>query len=187
VRRRGAWRRYLLVPLAGLGGLNALVWLGYTLPRSVEQERISDRVAELGQLVREQRVRTEALAVLSESIRSNERDSERFFREVVCPNEAAFLDLIEDLERAVVKSGLRPDRRTIRRDEMEELGLARYSVGLPASGSYRQLVDLIEQIESGPAFVIIEEIRLASQDAGSASLQVELATFCLLDAGGDAV
>ena len=187
MRGRGVWRRYLLAPLAALVGLNALVWLAYTLPRSVEQERISGRVAELGQLVREQRVRTEALAIFSESVRSNERDSERFFAEVVCPTEAAFLDLIEDLESAVVSSGLSPDRRVIRRDEVEELGLARYSIGLPATGSYRQLVELIELIESAPAFVIIEGIRLASQDAGSASLQVELSTYCVLEAGADAV
>ena len=187
MKRRGAWRRYLLAPLAGLVGLNGLIWLGYTLPRSVQQERISARVAELGQLIREQRVRTEALVILSDSIRSNERDSERFFSEVVCQSETAFLELIEGLERAVVSSGLRPDRRTIRRDEMEELGLARYSVGLPASGSYRQLVELSDEIESAPAFVVIEEIRLASQDAGSASLQIQLSTYCVLETGGDAV
>ena len=80
MKRRGAWRRYLLAPLAALVGLNGLIWLGYTLPRSVEQERISARVGELGQLIREQRVRTEALVILSDSIRSNERDSERFLQ-----------------------------------------------------------------------------------------------------------
>lgn len=186
MRRRGFWRRYLLAPLAVLLAVNAVAWVGYTLPRSLEHERIAGRVAQLARLVREQRVRTEALTTLAESIRSNERDSERLFREVVCPTERAFLDLIEDLERAVVSSGLLPDRRTIRRDAIEELGLARYSVSLPASGSYRQLVDLIDEIESAPAFVIIEEIRLASADAGSASLRVELSTYCVLSEAGDA-
>ena len=186
MRRRGVWRRSLLVPLAVLLGVNTVAWLGYTLPRSLEHERVAERVVQLARLVQEQRVETEALTTLAETIRSNERDSERLFGEVVCPTEAAFLDLIEDLERAVVSSGLRPDRRTIRRDEMEDLGFARYSVSLPASGSYRQLVDLIDEIERAAAFVIIEEIRLASADAGFASLRVELATYCVLSEAGDA-
>ncbi len=186
MRRRGVWRRALLAPLAVLVALNLAVWLGYTLPRSVEHQRVSERVAELGRLVEEQRLRTQALTSLAESISSSERDSEHFFGEVVCPTEAAFLDQIEDLERAVLSSGLRPDRRTIRREELHELGLARYLVSLPASGSYRQLVDLIDEIERSAAFVILEAIRLTSTDPGSANMQVELSTYCILGAGGDA-
>jgi hypothetical protein len=55
--------------------------------------------------------------------------------------------------------------------------LERIRITLPASGSYGQLVALLDRLERWERFVVVDQVHLREVDDG-ADLSITLSTFC---------
>jgi hypothetical protein len=177
--RRPFWRRRLLYPVLGLLALNLVCLAGFTLPRRLEERNTEQRVAGLQAEVAAQRSVTLALRAEGAVAQANEADLRRFYEELVCRDDAELLRLLGDLERTVAEVGLAPGNRSYSYEPEKMTGtrLERIRITLPASGSYGQLVALLDRLERWERFVVVDQVHLREVDDG-ADLSITLSTFC---------
>lgn len=173
-----AWRRYLLVPVVALLGVNLVVLASFTLPRLSEERHSAERLATLRERVERQRERTEALRERAEVAQANAEQLARFYDEVVCRGEAERLALVRSLQRDLEDVGVVSKRRSWSVEKVRELPLERFSGTLPAEGRYEQLTDLLERLERSEAFLIVESVQLRHREGTAASLDLSVATYC---------
>lgn len=176
---RPFWHRRLRVPLLVLLGLNAAVFLVYTLPRTVRERTLASRLVTLRADVEREGRFTAALRKQAETVRSNTRDMERFYRQVVGNQDEDLLKSVEDLEKIASNLGLKPQRRSFKAEELKGVPLVRLVVSMPVSGTYRQLVSFLDRIERSPRFVIVDKVQLQERgQAGSDEADLRIVLSC---------
>lgn len=184
-RMRPFWRRWLLIPSLALMGLNLVLLLAYTLPRTLQERSIESRREALrAELERERRLAADAER-RAETLRSNARDADRFLREVVGTRGARLVPAVQEIEAAANELGLRTRQWTYQPQEVKEAGLIRFGVTMPLAGSYQQLVSFLDRLERSPQFLTVDQVQLTERRGeGGASLSLVFSAYFRAESGG---
>lgn len=181
-------KRSLMLPLLIALAVNValLVLAVVPLTRSVASEEVRAAQA-AGDRQQAQQTLTRAQAIVNGKARA---DSElaHFYSQVLPPDQSgaqriAYLNL-QQLARA---AGLSVSgQETAVREPDEPYGLMKYTTDLTLTGSYRGLRQFIHAIETRPAFLVIESLRLAGAPDQNQPLEVtvKLATYYRMPNGG---
>jgi Tfp pilus assembly protein PilO len=183
---RPFWRRRLLKPVLALLGLNAALFAAYTLPRLVQARTLESRREALGAQVERERQRGAAARERAGAVRDNERDSRRFYREVVGSREKTLLPLLRRLAEIASQLGLRPSNSSYKPDEVKGAPLTRFVITLPITGTYREVVSFLDQLERLPQFVTVDRLAIRGPSAGDGptDLDLTLSAYFLAEEGG---
>jgi Tfp pilus assembly protein PilO len=183
------WRRRLLPVVVIAAGLNLLVLVAFTVPRSWRLSRVASRAGSLREEVARERALTTAQRMLVDTAQGNARDLERFYRDLVERREESLLPTLEEIETMARQPGLAAGKRGYTREAIKDTPLTRVAIKLPLEGSYQNLVGFLEEVERGKRFLTVDKIALSPNrdDRGSrAKLQVELSAFFKEPAKADA-
>jgi Tfp pilus assembly protein PilO len=161
-------------------GLNLLILLAFTVPRSWRLGRVASRAVSLREAVARERALTAALRARVETVESNTRDVERFYKEMVQKREESLLPTLEEIEGMAHQPGLVAGRRGYRREAVKGAPITRVAIHLPLEGSYQKLVGFLERVERGKRFVTVDKIAISQNSeerGGEARLLVDLSAF----------
>ena len=163
---------------------NAAVFLAFTLPRSLAERSLASRAETLrAEVEREQRV-VASLKERAEVIRSNGRDAERFYKDVVKGSKEDLLPTIQELEKSAEELGLTAVSRNYNEQDVKGLGLVRFGITMPLSGPYKQIVALLDRLERSSRFLIVDQIQLRVRSDVGADLTFVVSAYFKADAGG---
>lgn len=178
-----SWRQRLRIPLLALVAVNLLVFLAYTLPRSVRQRGVTSRLTALREDVARERTRTNELRRRSDTIRSNAADVEHFYRDLVSPREQALLPILREIEAAAGQQGLETGQYNLKPEEVKGAPLELTTITLPVTGTYRQLVAFLDELERSKQFIVVQRIDLHRRQGTDTGLDVILAAYLRVEPG----
>jgi Tfp pilus assembly protein PilO len=173
---RPFWRRWLMWPALALLATNLATFFSYTLPRRLQERTLVERAAVLREEVQRERRVNEGLRLQAQAVGANIQDMQRFLKQVVAGREGLSV-ILEELESTAREQGLRPERRTYRREELDKLPLVRFEVTLPVSGTYAQLMGFLDALERSPRFVIVDKVKYQDREGGAPDMNVTLSAY----------
>lgn len=182
--RSPRWRRRLQAALLIVLAANLLVFGSFTLPRLLRDRRLADHVLVLRTEQERARRNVAQLRQRADAIQANTRDLARFYADVV-PELPTAAVVLKDLEQATPSAG----DRSWSRQAVKGAPLVRFTVSMPISGSYGQLLAFLETLERFPHFVTVERVALRDKaQASAAELDVVVAAWFKAEkaAGGEA-
>jgi Tfp pilus assembly protein PilO len=174
------WRRRLLPVAAAAAGLNLLVLVAFTAPRSWRLNRVASRAGSLREEVARERALTTAQKNRVLTAQNNTRDVERFYKQMVQRREESLLPTLQDIETMAHQPGLVAGKRGYTREALKGAPITRVAIRLPLEGSYQNLVGFLEKVERGKRFLTVDKIAIsqnADERNGEAHLLVELSAF----------
>jgi len=164
-------------------GVNAAVFLAFTLPRSLAERSLASRAETLrAEVEREQRV-VASLKERAEIIRSNGKDADRFYKDVVKGSKEDLLPTIQELEKTVEDLGLTTLSRSYAEHDVKGLGLVRFAITMPMSGPYKQIVALLDRLERSARFLIVDQIQLRVRTDVGADLTFVVSAYFKAEPG----
>jgi hypothetical protein len=163
--------------LLALFGANAAVFLVFTLPRALAERSLASRAETLRAEVERERHVVALLKERAETIRANGRDTDRFYRDVVKGPKEDLLRTIQYVETSAEELGLAVMSRNYVEQDVKELGLVRFAITMPMSGSYRQIVALLDRLERSTRFLIVDQIQLRARTDAGADLSFGLSAY----------
>ena len=161
------WRRRAIVALAGLAALNAVVYLAYTLPRTLRERQIAERQRQLEQELLRERFAVERQRRHADVIRGNQEDVKRFYAATVSGREASLVPVLTAIESMAREGGMRPGAASYKPSDVKGLPLDRFVITMPVTGPYRQLVALVQRLEQTPYFLTLDEVRFTGPAQGN--------------------
>jgi len=175
---RAPRRRVVVVALLVVALLNLGVYGVYSLPRSMEERAIATRRAVLKQeLVREQQVVAE-LRERDQAIQANKEDVRRFYRDRVEERRVSLVPILRHIEALATEQGLRVGDQKYIRKEVKSTHLERFEITMPVAGTYRQLVQLMGQLEASSYFLTLDEVKVrGGAEKGMAQLDLVLSCY----------
>ena len=173
---RPFWRRFLLWPAVGLLLLNVGTFGAYTFPRRLQERTLAARAVTLREEVDRERRVNEGLRRQSQVIGANARDMQRFLRQVVAGRDNLSATLAE-LEKSAGELGMRTERRSYSREELDKLPLVRFEVTLALFGSHAQLMNFLDVLERSPRFITVDGVKYQDREGGAPELNVTLSAY----------
>jgi Tfp pilus assembly protein PilO len=171
---RPFWRRRLLAPTLVLLGLNAALLVAYTLPRVWQAQRVAARRQTLQAELERERAQLEAQKAKGSAIRENERDAERFLKELVGSKDETLLPLLRRIEKIASELGLETARVSYRPEELSGAPLVQFVITMPLSGTYPELVSFLDRLEQLPQFVTVDELAIRGTPDGQGPTDLDL-------------
>ena len=138
--------------------------------------------------VERERVRLEGLKARAAAIRGNERDAERFFKDLVGSKDETLLPLLRRIEKTAADLGLETSRVTYNPVDLTGAPLVQFVITLPLSGTYPELVSFLDRLERLPQFVTVDKlgIRGTPDGQGLSDLDLTLSAYFRAEGSGDA-
>jgi Tfp pilus assembly protein PilO len=174
---RPFWRAKLLPLFLGLLALNGLVFLSWTLPRSLRQRSAQVRAESARAELALEKQRAKALADRADAIRANGKDLERFYSTLAGDEKQDLFQSLEAVEALARGPGLQLATRSVHREDVDGAPLERVVMTLPLEGSYPQLVGFLRGVELSTRFLTIDGVQLRADAESGGSLQVDLSTY----------
>lgn len=178
-------KRSLLVPLALLATANAVVYLLGVAPLRARVAGMEQRGA---QATVDSRAAGAQLEQARGTVEGRERATEqlrRFYEDVLPAGQAQARQLTYlDLAKMARGANLRVARRSQDQSSEKDSTLVRLDTTMVLEGSYSDLREFIYQVETAPAFVVIDDVTLArsSSEGGDLVLTLGLSTYFRADA-----
>ncbi len=176
-RQRPFWRRRLLVPALALLGLNAAVFLAYTLPQLLEKRTITARIDALRGDVERERALVATLTQRDATLRQNSEDARKFYGEVVGRREERLVPLLQGIEKTAKGLGLQTGHIAYQPKELKEAPLVQFGITMPISGTYQQLVQFLDRLERSKQFVTVDQVSLRERQGTGADLSVAMSAY----------
>ena len=178
------WRRRVLVVLAVGAALNAVVYLSYTLPRTLGERRLTERQRLLHGEIQRERVAVSHQHIQAEIIRANTEDVRRFYDTAVGGRTADLVPVLRAIEGMAREGGMRPGAATYTPKEVKGMPLDRFVITMPVNGTYRQLVSFVQRLEQSPYFLTLDGVRFSGETAGNRA-ELSLVLSCYFRAAGE--
>lgn len=118
-------------------------------------------------------LQTAPLRGLDQRVSLSRQQIEDFYAKRIPPNYSSISERIGTLE---VKSGARLSRLIYSQGPQEE-GLTEISLDAGVSGSYPEIMHLINSIERDPTFFVIRAMQFAGQQGGQVNLRLRVSTW----------
>jgi hypothetical protein len=183
-KRNGTSRRTLLMAGLVVLGLNAVVFLVWTLPQLVRERNVTTRIEALRAQVGRERDMATALEQWSETMTKNARDSQRFYLEVVGSRGQNLVPVLKEIEKVARDLGVAAGDVTNAPSTLKDLPLVRFDIKMPIKGPYRQLVSFLDRMERSRHFLIVDQVALREKEAGGPDLEIEMSTYFRAEPGG---
>lgn len=181
---RPFWRRRLVKPLLWLLGLNGALFAVYTFPRLLQERTLAARVVTLRAEVERERATTGALRSRSDTVRSNARDLQRFYADLVGSKTGTLLPLLKEISGAAHSLGLTVGRAAYNPEEVKDAPLVRFVITMPIQGQYRQVVSLLDRLERSRHFVTVDQVQIReTQGSEGTGLNVEMSAYFRAEEG----
>lgn len=177
---RLSWRRFGLYAWGAAALLNLLVLAAFTVPRTLRQRNLERHAAELHEQVERAQERNRGLRETSQIAGQNEADVRRFYRGLVGTREQTLLPVLAEIDTLTRELRLNPGTQTYEAEPVKKRPLMRFRITVPVSGTYPQVVALLERLERSPNFVTVDEIKLRErpqEGAGTTELSLNFSTF----------
>jgi Tfp pilus assembly protein PilO len=173
------WRRRLVPVALGLLALNLVVYLAYTLPRSLGHQDAEARAQSLREDVARERLETAQRREYVATVTRNREDVKQFYASLVERREEGLLPTLREIEALARDKSLVAGSRAYQREEIKGASLTRVGITVPLKGTYTDLVGFLAQIESGKRFITVDRVALRRQgDTGEAAqLSVDLSAI----------
>jgi Tfp pilus assembly protein PilO len=182
---RPFWQRRLVTPFLLILILDAVLFVAYTVPRSLQERSLSSSAGRLREEVQRENQVVEGLRRDADTVQANARDSQRFYEQVVSGRDATLVASLEELGRLAQELGLRPGHRSFDQEPVKGAPLVRFVVNMPVSGTYKQLTSFLDRLERSPRFVTVDSIKLKEKkDEGQADLDIVISTYFRGKEGG---
>jgi hypothetical protein len=154
------FRRRVLIALGVVAGLNAAVYAAYTLPRAHGERRLAERKRLLAEELQRERAVAADRRYQADTIRMNAEDVRRFYTTTLTGRTASLVPVLSAIEGFAREGGMRPGSATYRAAAVKGLPLDRFEIEMPVSGTYRQLVALVQRLERSQYFLTLDEVSL---------------------------
>ena len=176
-------RRRLIIALAAVLGLNLAAYLVFTLPRSLQQRNLGSRLKIAREEVQRERERQQSLKARFDLVTANTRDTSDFYQQRIGARGTALVPLLREVEGLARARGLHVGSQTFSYERVKGAPLDRFEVQMPVRGTYRQLVEFVEELERSNQFITLDEINVRGQQDGEAELQMVLSCYFRSTAG----
>jgi Tfp pilus assembly protein PilO len=173
----------LLFVLAALLGLNGAVYAAFTLPRTLQQRNRDSRLRVARQDVERERQKEQALKARYDLVTANTRDTTEFYQRRIGSRGASMVPLLRELEALARGRGLRVGRQSFSYEPVKGAPLDRFEVDMPVHGTYRELVEFVNDLERVSQFVTLDEITVRAREGGEAELKMVLSCYFRSAAG----
>ena len=173
-----------MLALGSLVALNLAVFLVFTFPRAIQERSLASQAETLqAEIQRDQRA-VAALKERADIIRSNTRDTERFYRDVVSRPKEGLLPTLTYVEKTAEELGLTARSRSYVERDVKDLALVEFVIAMPLSGPYKQIVAFLDRLERSSRFLIVDEVQLHSRTDVGADLAFSLSAYFRAEPGG---
>jgi len=112
---------------------------------------------------------------------SRER-SKQFTNDFLFPKEKIASELLQELDQISAEAGLTRNRVGYRLDQEPVFGLQRIVITLPIEGSYANIRNFLNMLESHEKFIIIDSMALISEREGSGTIRLDVSLSTLFPA-----
>ena len=123
-----------------------------------------------------------ALKERADTIRSNTRDTDRFYRDVVARPKEGLLPTLEYVEKTAEELGLTARSRSYTERDVKGLAVE-FVIAMPLSGPYKQIVAFLDRLEQSSRFLIVDEVQLHSRTDVGADLAFSLSAYFRAEPG----
>jgi Tfp pilus assembly protein PilO len=176
-------RKRLLIVLAAVMGMNLAAYLAFTLPRSLQQRNHDARLRSAREEVERERERQRALKARFDLLAANARDTNDFYQRRIGPRGSSLVPLLREVEALARGRGLRVGNQSFGYEPIKGAPIDRFEVQMPVRGSYRQIVDFVQDLERSSQFMTLDEITVRAQEGGEAELKMVLSCYFRSTAG----
>jgi len=167
-------QRIVLFVLMGLLFLNLPVY--FFLVRTVV-EAANGEAARREQMRLQLSRRTATLNAIREIARQfNESHLryQRFTDEFLFPKEKMASELLQELDQISAEAGLTRNRVGYRLDQEPVFGLQRMTITLPIEGSYANIRNFLNMLETHEKFIMIDSMALISEREGTGTIRLDV-------------
>jgi len=166
-----------LIPLAALLALNAAVFLAFTLPRTLAERSLAQRLETLQEQLQHERERAAARQARHELLAANARDTQRFFAQTLQPARVELVPLLSELERLASQAGLMLGDQRFSPERLEAGPLLKMEIAVPVRGDYAALGELLAALEGTSHLLVVDRIELRGDEAGERDLTLALSAY----------
>lgn len=165
------FRLRLLRPLLALFAANVVLFVAYTLPRTLQERSLAAHAAALKSDVEREKRNLQRLRERADTIRANGQDLEAFYGKTL-QEPGQLISVLKEIDKQAPSSG----GRSFRPADVKGAAVSRFIVTMPLSGSYDQLVAFLRTLERSPHFVTVDRVALREKEQ-AAQLDVELSVY----------
>ncbi len=109
-----------------------------------------------------------------------EQQFSRLYGEVFGSLDDRLTGILRSVGSATRNAGLRPDSYTYSASEEKTTGFIRFSIGFSVSGEYRQIREMLAELQASPEFLVVENLSLSGDTdpvSRELDMSVRIATF----------
>lgn len=174
------WRdRRLVLPLLGiLLVINLVVFFTYRVQQQNRIESLRERRAELEQELQKAQLARETARQQIASVSRLEKELVRIFDQSWGTPDERLTPLLRELYRHANESGLQPSSRTYGNEQTSREGEATaMTISFGVEGTYEQLREMIQLIETSDQYVVIDSLSLGERENAGLTITIELRTL----------
>ena len=152
-------QQYLFAGLLGfIGIINLLFFLILFRPARSDYYRLQDSVEKLRVEVHTRRLSVDRLEKLNAQLETSAQDRRKLYTMHFIPRDAGWSQILQQLDMMIQKTGVTNTRKSYDIDPAPQYGLYSVKMGIPVSGQYPDIVNLIREFENSETFFIINSI-----------------------------
>ena len=99
---------------------------------------------------------------------------QRFTDEFLFPKEKMASELLQELDQISAEAGLTRNRVGYRLDQEPVFGLQRMTITLPIEGSYANIRNFLNMLETHEKFIMIDSMALISEREGTGTIRLDV-------------
>jgi Tfp pilus assembly protein PilO len=175
-------QRIALLVLLGLILLNLPVYFLLVRP---EIEADAGEQVKIGQMRQQLARRTTTLAALKESERKLKDSSEKYRKfesDYLFATDTGASDLLEELDEICAEAGLLRNRVSYKMDTEPVYGIQRLGITLPIEGTYSNIRNFLNILESTSRLVIVDSMTIVSEREGTGIIRLDVSLSALFSA-----
>jgi Tfp pilus assembly protein PilO len=123
-----------------------------------------------------------ALREISKQFNESHVRYQQFTDDFLFPKEKIASELLLELDQISAEAGLTRNRVGYRLDQEAVFGLQRMVITLPVEGSYANIRNFLNMLESHEKFIIIDSMALVSEREGTGTIRLDVSLSTLFPA-----
>jgi Tfp pilus assembly protein PilO len=157
-----------------------LLFLVFTLPRSLQERRAAEEAMALREELDSRRTEMAQARTRAQTVKANIAETSRFYREAVPECTGHSTSVVKELDSITRQLSVKLDRISTSSKEVERVPLTELSITAPIVGQYQQVGGFLQRVERSSQFLVVESVQMRERkaDGGGAELSVKINAYC---------